>query len=156
MEHLVLQAGAPFGEVSFYIERDKVVLIHLGAEKGGAPAPASWAEALRRAILGIEAFPLQLDFDSLPKVRRAAMEAAMRIPPASTATYGEIAAAIGRPRAARAVGSAMSNNPFTLIVPCHRVVPKSGGIGSYGAGGPEMKARLLRWEEEEVARRAER
>lgn len=156
MEHLVLHAGDPFGDVSFYIEDGRVALIHMGAHGGTKSAPEQWNAALRGAMLGGAEFPLPLDFSALPPVRLAAMEAARRIPPGSTATYGDLAAAIGRPRAARAVGSAMSNNPFTLIVPCHRVVPKSGGIGSYGAGGPLMKARLLRWEQEEMARLGER
>lgn len=56
-------------------------------------------------------------------------------------SYGEIAARLGRPRAARAVGTACSRNPVPLLVPCHRVV-RSGGMGVYG-GGVEMKAGLL-------------
>lgn len=156
MEHLVLHAGHPFGEVSFYVEDGKVALIHVGAHGGTKPAPDDWTAALRDAMLGRAEFPLTLDFSGLSPVRRAAMDAARRIPPGSTATYGDLAAAIGRPRAARAVGSAMSQNPFTLIVPCHRVVPKSGGLGNYGAGGPLMKARLLRWEQEEMERFGQR
>jgi methylated-DNA-[protein]-cysteine S-methyltransferase len=62
-----------------------------------------------------------------------------------TVTYGEIAGAAGRPRAVRAAGSAVGSNPLTVIVPCHRVVPAGGGVGSYG-GGPARKRRLLRLE----------
>ena len=57
-------------------------------------------------------------------------------------TYGKLAAKVGRPRAARAVGSACATNPVPIIVPCHRVVPGSGGVGSY-AGGPDRKRALL-------------
>jgi methylated-DNA-[protein]-cysteine S-methyltransferase len=57
-------------------------------------------------------------------------------------TYGGLAAKVGRPKAARAVGSACATNPVPIIVPCHRVVPGSGGVGSYG-GGPERKRLLL-------------
>ena len=57
-------------------------------------------------------------------------------------TYGALAARIGHPKAARAVGSACATNPVPIIVPCHRVLPGSGGVGSYG-GGPERKRRLL-------------
>jgi methylated-DNA-[protein]-cysteine S-methyltransferase len=57
-------------------------------------------------------------------------------------TYGALAARVGSPRAARAVGSACATNPIPILVPCHRVVPGSGGIGSYG-GGPERKRALL-------------
>ena len=57
-------------------------------------------------------------------------------------TYGALAARIGHPKAARAVGSACATNPVPIIVPCHRVLPGSGGVGSYG-GGPERKRQLL-------------
>jgi methylated-DNA-[protein]-cysteine S-methyltransferase len=57
-------------------------------------------------------------------------------------TYGALAARIGHPKAARAVGSACATNPVPIIVPCHRVLPGSGGVGSY-AGGPARKRRLL-------------
>jgi methylated-DNA-[protein]-cysteine S-methyltransferase len=60
-------------------------------------------------------------------------------------TYGKLADKAGRPRAARAVGSACATNPVPIIVPCHRVVPGSGGVGSY-AGGPERKRALLDFE----------
>ena len=62
--------------------------------------------------------------------------------PGDVVTYGTLAARIGRPKAARAVGSACATNPVPIIVPCHRVLPGSGGVGSYG-GGPDRKRRLL-------------
>jgi methylated-DNA-[protein]-cysteine S-methyltransferase len=75
--------------------------------------------------------------------RRAALEALHDdVGPGHVVTYGGLAAKIGRPKAARAVGTACATNPVPLIVPCHRVVPGSGGVGSYG-GGPDRKRRLL-------------
>ena len=62
-----------------------------------------------------------------------------------TITYGELAARAGRPNAARAVGSAMATNPVAIIVPCHRVLPRSGGVGQFGGGVP-AKEWLLRRE----------
>jgi methylated-DNA-[protein]-cysteine S-methyltransferase len=62
-----------------------------------------------------------------------------------TVTYGALAARAGNPRAARAVGTACARNPVPLVVPCHRVLPGSGGIGAYG-GGPERKRALLELE----------
>ena len=75
--------------------------------------------------------------------RRAALEALRdEVGPGHVVTYGGLAEKIGRPKAARAVGTACATNPVPLIVPCHRVVPGSGGVGSYG-GGPDRKLRLL-------------
>lgn len=68
-----------------------------------------------------------------------------RIRPGEVMTYGEVAAAAGRPGAGRAVGSAMARNPFPPIIPCHRVVAANGGLGGY-AGGVEMKRQMLRRE----------
>jgi len=59
-----------------------------------------------------------------------------------TATYGEIARAIGNPRGARAVGTANGRNPIPIIIPCHRVVAAGGKLGGYGGGLP-LKRRLL-------------
>ena len=59
-----------------------------------------------------------------------------------TKSYGDIAAEIGQPDAARAVGTAVGQNPVSLIVPCHRVLPKEGGVGNY-LWGTEMKPDLL-------------
>ena len=69
-------------------------------------------------------------------------EALRAIPYGETRTYGEIARAIGRPKAARAVGMACHVNPIAVIVPCHRVVGSTGGLTGY-AGGLPVKERLL-------------
>ena len=76
----------------------------------------------------------------------AVWNALLEIPRRRTATYGEIASRIGRPKACRAVGSAVGSNPVSVIVPCHRVLPRSGGIGNYGWGA-QKKAALLEYEE---------
>src|SRR5205823_14971206 len=66
------------------------------------------------------------------------------IPAGETITYGEIARRLGRPGASRAVGTACARNPAVIVIPCHQVVPKSGGLGNYSSeGGPETKPRLL-------------
>jgi len=78
--------------------------------------------------------------------RREALEALARTTArGETVTYSELAARAGRPRAARAAGTACAINPVPLVVPCHRVVPSSGGVGNYG-GGAERKLRLLELE----------
>jgi len=61
--------------------------------------------------------------------------------------YGEVAAAAGRPGAARAVGRVMATNPVPPFVPCHRVVAADGGLGGYG-GGLDLKSRLLEREKD--------
>lgn len=71
--------------------------------------------------------------------------ALLRIPFGGTSTYGALAAEIGRPKAFRAVGSAVGDNPIFYAIPCHRVLPASGGIGNY-YWGPEIKKALLDWE----------
>lgn len=71
----------------------------------------------------------------------AARRAMVDIAPGRTATYGQLAVAIGS--GPRAVGRACATNPLPIIVPCHRVLP-AGGLGAYsGGGGPETKRRLL-------------
>jgi AraC family transcriptional regulator, regulatory protein of adaptative response / methylated-DNA-[protein]-cysteine methyltransferase len=64
------------------------------------------------------------------------------IPPGSTRSYGEVAAAIGRPTAARAVARACATNPVALVIPCHRVIREDGNLGGY-RWGLERKERLL-------------
>ncbi len=78
--------------------------------------------------------------------QRSVWEALRTIPYGETRTYGQIAALIGHPRAARAVGMANHRNPLCLVVPCHRVVGAGGGLTGY-AGGLEIKRRLLALEQ---------
>ncbi len=69
-------------------------------------------------------------------------KALLSIPKGDVCHYGDIANDIGRPKAARAVGTAVGDNPVSLIVPCHRVVPAGGGIGNYGWGADVKEAIL--------------
>ncbi|HJL82105.1 MAG: MGMT family protein [Candidatus Poseidoniia archaeon] len=71
-----------------------------------------------------------------------------KIPFGEIRTYKEIAVAIGKPKAARAVANACGKNPYPIIIPCHRVVRSDGTIGGYtGDGGVEKKRQLLRQED---------
>lgn len=72
-------------------------------------------------------------------------EALLLIPPGSAVTYEDIARHIGMPRAARAVGNAVGQNPISFLIPCHRVIRKMGVFGNYG-GGPARKKAILGWE----------
>lgn len=72
-------------------------------------------------------------------------EALLNIPSGNVTTYGEIANAIGNPRAVRAVGTAVGRNPLSWLIPCHRAIRKSGGLGGYHWGLPVKRA-MLAWE----------
>lgn len=84
----------------------------------------------------------ELDLDGMQGFIRRTLIACREIPRGRVITYGGLAAALGAPGAARAVGNAMAANPFALIIPCHRVIRSGGGLGGFG-GGPAMKRRLL-------------
>ena len=90
------------------------------------------------------AAPSAVDWRFVPEgFHRTVLQACAAIPQGEVRSYGELAAAAGRPRAARAVGTAMATNPLPLVVPCHRVVRSDGRVGEYGAGGTARKARML-------------
>ena len=78
--------------------------------------------------------------------QQAVWGALLDIPYGETRSYGQIAAAVGRPKASRAVGGACHCNPIAIIVPCHRVVGASGNLTGY-AGGLDLKAALLALEQ---------
>ena len=90
-------------------------------------------------------FDLVTDLSPLPAFQRGVLEELARVPYGRTETYGSLAARIGRPRAARAVGGALNRNPLPIVLPCHRVVGASGSLVGY-AGGLERKRALLELE----------
>ena len=91
------------------------------------------------------AFDLTVDWSLTKGFRRRVLEATARIPAGEVTTYGALAAQVGKPSASRAVGGAVGANPVAIVVPCHRVLPATGGVGNYG-GGPERKVFLLELE----------
>ncbi|MGE3143799.1 MAG: methylated-DNA--[protein]-cysteine S-methyltransferase, partial [Hyphomonadaceae bacterium] len=112
------------------------------------PPPAQQAAiASITALIGGERRDLrdiELDMRAVSAFERRVYEAARAIMPGATATYGEIANAIGAPEAARAVGAALGRNPFSIIVPCHRVLAAHGKTGGFTArGGISAKFRVL-------------
>jgi len=86
----------------------------------------------------------ELAWDRLPPFHRRALKLTAMIPRGKVATYGGVAAGVGEPRGARAVGNAEASNPFAPLVPCHRVVSSSLKLGGYGGGLDLKKAFLLR------------
>ena len=79
--------------------------------------------------------------------QRAVLDELQKIPYGTTASYGDIAKRIGRPKAVRAVGAANGRNPLPIIIPCHRVVGSTGDLTGFGGGLPTKEA-LLRLEME--------
>jgi methylated-DNA-[protein]-cysteine S-methyltransferase len=85
-----------------------------------------------------------LDMQGVPPFNRRVYEVTRAIAPGATLTYGEVAARIGEPGAARAVGQALGHNPFAPVVPCHRVLAAGSGAGGFSArGGVTTKLRML-------------
>jgi methylated-DNA-[protein]-cysteine S-methyltransferase len=91
------------------------------------------------------AFDLALDLRTLPPFTVSVLRELARVPYGRTTTYGALAARVGRPRAARAVGTVMNRNRIPIVLPCHRVVGSTGDMTGY-AGGLERKMTLLRLE----------
>jgi methylated-DNA-[protein]-cysteine S-methyltransferase len=88
-----------------------------------------------------------LDLDDMTDFQRRVSLVCRTIPFGQTSTYGELAARVGSPNAARAVGAVMARNRLPIIIPCHRVVGTAGRLGGYSApGGLDTKRRLLRLE----------
>jgi methylated-DNA-[protein]-cysteine S-methyltransferase len=90
-------------------------------------------------------FDLSLDLRALPPFTVAVLKELARVPYGRTTTYGALAAQVGRPRAARAVGTVMNRNRIPIVLPCHRVVGAGGSLVGY-AGGLDRKTALLELE----------
>ena len=107
---------------------------------------------VRRAVHQLEeyfagtrtSFDLPLDLHGTP-FQQEVWQELLKIPCGTTVSYGEHARAVGRPKAARAVGAAIGRNPVSIIVPCHRVIGSNGALTDY-AGGLERKRLLLEHE----------
>jgi methylated-DNA-[protein]-cysteine S-methyltransferase len=91
------------------------------------------------------AFDLSLDLRGLPSFTTSVLKELARVPYGKTTTYGALAAKVGHPRAARAVGTVMNRNRIPIVLPCHRVVGSSGDLTGY-AGGIDVKQALLELE----------
>jgi O-6-methylguanine DNA methyltransferase len=124
--------------------------------------PADLDRAIRRRLAGETRVRIPLDLRGRSAFEVAVWTKALEIPRGEVRPYGWIAAEIGRPKAVRAVGTALGHNPVPLIVPCHRVVRTDGTIGQYSLGGPGNKRTILAAEGldpvalEDAARRGER
>ena len=88
---------------------------------------------------------LTFDLANASLFQQEVWRACQQIPAGSTVSYSELASNVGRPKAVRAVGSALGANPFLILVPCHRVLRSNGELGGF-AGGLDLKLRLLQKE----------
>lgn len=119
-----------------------------GGRKARVPPPliAGIIRKVRKHLSGdVQDFrDIVVDLEGAGPFARQVYEAVRTIPAGQTTTYGELAKAIHRPAAARAVGQALGRNPIPLIIPCHRVLARGGKPGGFSAhGGVATKARLL-------------
>lgn len=113
------------------------------------PPVAAWAVRVAALLQGAhdDLSDVPLALDTVPPFNARVYELARRIPPGKTMTYGEMAAALGEPGAARAVGQALGHNPFAPVVPCHRILAANGRPGGFSAGGGALtKLRMLQIE----------
>ena len=151
--------ASPLGELVVVADDDGVTAIHLpgdevalpaGAVEGGAVADRAaaqlgeWFDG-RRERFDLPLAPIGTDF------QRRVWAALEDVPYGATATYGDIARAIGQPTATRAVGAANGRNPIPIVVPCHRVVGADGSLTGYSGGsGLTTKRWLLGFERGET------
>ncbi|MDQ4132259.1 MAG: MGMT family protein, partial [Actinomycetota bacterium] len=106
---------------------------------------ARFGRPLRRGTSlppALRATPVPVDWRDVSPFDRAVLAVTQRIPHGQTRTYREVAERIGRPKAMRAVGSALARNRVPLLVPCHRVVRSDGTIGDFAFGAPAKRALL--------------
>jgi methylated-DNA-[protein]-cysteine S-methyltransferase len=124
-----------------------------GLSRRASPEPEAVPDMVRDAVTAIVALLdgerpdlrwVVLDESGIDPFRRSVYAAAREVPPGATASYGDIARAIGKPDAPRAVGHALGENPFPIVVPCHRVLSSAGALHGFSApGGIATKRRML-------------
>jgi methylated-DNA-[protein]-cysteine S-methyltransferase len=149
---LVVQSDRGVCRIGFAEEPEDAILAQVAARLGSRVLRSRTDTAPAReqleAYLEGDATALELPVDMRlvrSPFQRDVLDELRRVPRGDVTTYGRLAARIGRPRAVRATGTALGRNPVPIVVPCHRVLPSTGGVGNYG-GGPERKRALLRLE----------
>ena len=142
---------SPYGELTVVVVDGRVREISLPGDDQpavdvGAPEKAI-ARQLDQWFYGTRhGFELDLDLGEIVGFRRTVLETLVaEVPWGETVSYGELASMAGRPKAARAAGSAMRNNPIPFVIPCHRVLAAGHKIGGYGGGANaiDLKRALL-------------
>ncbi len=136
----------PWGRLSFIIGPTGVVSNIYFDGPAGIPLVEPYASAMRDYLAG-QPIPLELpvDLSIAPDFTSRVLLACREIPFGTTLSYGELAAKIGQPHAARAVGQALGRNTIPIIIPCHRVIGQNGSLTGFG-GGLTWKRKLLQHE----------
>ena len=150
---LVVQGERGIVRVGFEEEAEDHVLAEVAAAFGPRIVGSDRELAATRDTLDAyfagegDAQSLPFDLTLVPAPFRHAVLETLHdsVPSGSVVTYGKLAARAGNARAIRAAATACARNPIPIVVPCHRVLPSSGGIGNYG-GGPARKRALLELE----------
>ena len=115
-----------------------------------APAQQEWLKRLTNQLRQFfdgkpVAFSVPIDWTGYSEFRLKALQFTAAIPSGQVATYGGVAAAVGRPGAARAVGGAMHANRTPIVVPCHRVIATGGGLGGFANARGGFLLAVKRW-----------
>lgn len=105
-------------------------------------SPQYALKLIRQLENGEDLKSLPIDLQCGTQFQKLVWNALREVPEGKTITYSDLASTIGMPKAVRAVASAVANNPISIVIPCHRVLPKSGGVGKY-RWGSGMKSALL-------------
>ena len=154
---------SPFGDCFIAITDKGICTLSFLAGRGIGEAigrlRSDWQDAMRIEDAKATGDMMKRIFDSSPQGNAIPLhafvkgtnfqvkvwEALVRIPPGFAVSYEEVAARIGDPKAVRAVGTAAGRNPVAYLIPCHRVIRKTGAFGNYG-GGKARKMAILAWE----------
>jgi methylated-DNA-[protein]-cysteine S-methyltransferase len=143
---------SPFGYITITAEAEKITAVELCKKANSVGSSKVLSEAAKQIELylngSLPRFSLPLKVSGTP-FQLAVWKTIAKIPFGKTVSYGEIATAIGRPQAARAVGAAVGANPTPLLVGCHRVLGSSGSLTGY-SGGQGIKTKKLLLDHESI------
>ena len=143
---------SPFGYITITAEAEKITAVELCKKANSVGSSKVLSEAAKQFELylngSLPRFSLPLKVSGTP-FQLAVWKTIAKVPFGKTVSYGEIATAIGRPQAARAVGAAVGANPTPLLVGCHRVLGSSGSLTGY-SGGQGIKTKRLLLDHESI------
>jgi O-6-methylguanine DNA methyltransferase len=123
---------------------EQAYLKRMGARPQQGKIPERFERAVIQAAAGRAYAPVPVDITGLSEFQMKVLKALQKVRRGDVRTYAWLARQAGRPGAARAVGNTMARNPIPILIPCHRVVPSSGGTGNYGLGKPRKRELLSR------------